>query len=169
MTTTISHGSPGSGAAVPPLRREVLVDAPRDVAFAVFTERIGGWWPLGDHSVHGENSTVSFAGSGVGARIVESKSDVDGPADESADPSVWGTVTRWEPGELVAFTWHPGMSPDAASRVTVTFIEAAGKTLVTLEHTGWESFGDRAVQARENYQQGWAVVLGAYAAQLAAG
>jgi hypothetical protein len=36
---------------------------------------------------------------------------------------------------------------------------------VRLEHTGWESFGDRAAQARESYQQGWPVVLGAYAAQ----
>ena len=27
MTSTISHGSPGSGPAVPPLRREVIVDA----------------------------------------------------------------------------------------------------------------------------------------------
>jgi uncharacterized protein YndB with AHSA1/START domain len=160
MTTTISHGSPGSGPAVPPLRREVLVDADRDLAFTVFTDRIGTWWPLGDHSVHGVGASVAFVDPGPGARIVESK--------EGAEDSVWGTVTRWDPGRLVAFTWHPGLSPDAASQVTVTFEESDEKTLVTLEHTGWESFGDRAAQARENYEQGWAVVLGAYAARLAA-
>jgi uncharacterized protein YndB with AHSA1/START domain len=160
MTTTISHGSPGSGAAVPPLRREVLVEADRTLAFRVFTEQIGAWWPLGEHSVHGSGATVAFVRPGVGGRIVESK--------DGADDSVWGTVTRWQPDELIAFTWHPGMSPDAASRVTVTFEETEGKTLVTLEHTGWESFGDRAAEARENYQQGWAVALGAYAARLAA-
>ena len=160
MTTTTSHGSPGSGAAVPPLRREVLVDAGRDVAFAVFTDRIGAWWPLGSHSVYGDGGSVSFVDPGVGARIVESK--------EGADDSVWGTVTRWEPPELVAFTWHPGLAPTAASRVVVTFVETDGKTLVTLEHTGWESFGERAAEARENYRQGWAVVLGEYDAQFAA-
>jgi len=164
MTTTISHGSPGSGAAVPPLRREVLVDAGRDLAFAVFTDRIGAWWPLGDFSVHGADASVAFVDPGVGARIVESK---DGDTD-GADDSVWGTVTRWDPPELVAFTWHPGMSAEAASQVTVTFEETDGKTLVTLEHTGWESFGERATEARENYQRGWAVVLGGYAAQFAA-
>jgi uncharacterized protein YndB with AHSA1/START domain len=161
MTTTISHGSPGSGAAVPPLRREVLVGADRDLAFTVFTDQIGAWWPLGVHSVHGADATVAFVDPGVGARIVESQ--------DGADDSVWGTVTRWSPPELVAFTWHPGMSPDAASQVTVTFEETDGKTLVTLEHTGWESFGDRAAEARENYEGGWTVVLGGYAAQFTAG
>jgi uncharacterized protein YndB with AHSA1/START domain len=160
MTTTISHGSPGSGAAVPPLRREVLVEAGRDVAFAVFTEQIGVWWPVGDHSVHGTGATVAFVEPGLGARIVESKA--------GADDSVWGTVTRWQPPELVAFTWHPGLTPDTASKVTVTFEETGGKTLVTLEHTGWESFGERAAEARANYASGWTVVLGAYAAQFAA-
>ena len=154
MTTTISHGSPGSGAAVPPLRREVLVDADRDLAFSVFTDRIGSWWPLGGHSVHGEGGSVRFVDPGVGARIVESK--------EGAEDSVWGTVTRWEPGSLIAFTWHPGQGDAAASRVTVTFEDTDGKTLVTLEHAGWEIFGDQAAQARQEYDHGWAVVLGRF-------
>jgi uncharacterized protein YndB with AHSA1/START domain len=154
MTTTISHGSPGSGAAVPPLRREVLVDADRELAFTVFTDRIGAWWPLGDHSVHGAGGSVTFVDPGVGARIVESK--------PGADDAVWGTVTRWEPPGLVAFTWHPGTGDAAASRVTVTFEETDGKTLVTLEHAGWEVFGDLAAQAREEYDHGWPVVLGCF-------
>ena len=105
MTTTISHGSPGSGAAVPPLRREVLVDADRDLAFTVFTDRIGAWWPLGGHSVHGEGGSVTFVDPGVGARIVESK--------EGAEDSVWGTVTRWEPG---AWSPSPGTPATATPR-----------------------------------------------------
>jgi uncharacterized protein YndB with AHSA1/START domain len=151
MTTTTSHGSPGSGAAVPPLRREVLVDAGPDLAFSVFTERVGSWWPVEEHSVHGEGATVVFTDQGVGARIVESK--------QGAQDAVWGTVTRWEPPGLLAFTWHPGGSDAAASRVQVTFEETDGKTLVTLEHAGWEVFGDQAAQARESYDHGWPVVL----------
>lgn len=161
MTSTISHGSPGSGPAIPPLRREVLVDADRDLAFTVFTDRIGAWWPLRNHSVYGDAASVAFVETGVGARIVES---LDGAAD-----SVWGTVTRWEPGAVIAFTWHPGDDPSRASLVTVTFEETDGKTLVTLVHTGWESFGERAAAARESYSQGWTVVLGGYAASFAAG
>jgi len=161
MTSTISHSSPGSGAAVPPLRREVLVDAGPDLAFRVFTDRIAAWWPLGEHSVHGAEATVAFVDPGVGSRIVESKT--------GADDAVWGTVTLWEPGELIAFSWHPGKSADEASRVTVTFEETDGKTLVTLEHGGWEVFGEHAAQAREEYDHGWPVVLGRYVEQVAAG
>jgi uncharacterized protein YndB with AHSA1/START domain len=155
MTTTISHGSPGSGAAVPPVRREVLVAAPRDVAFDVFTSQIASWWPFRDHSVYGEGATVAFVDPGPGARIVESK---DGEPD-----SVWGTVTRWEPHDLVAFTWHPGHSPEAPTHVVVTFEEVGNGTLVTLEHTGWENLGERAAMARSSYETGWAFVLGEYA------
>jgi uncharacterized protein YndB with AHSA1/START domain len=154
MTSTTSHGSPGSGAAVPPLRREVIVDAGRDLAFAVFTERIGAWWPLGRHSVYGDRAAVTFDGARVGARIVESAAGVD--------DAVWGTVTAWRPGELVAFTWHPGMTPETASKVAVTFEDVDGKTLVTLEHTGWEIFGDRAAEERASYAGGWTTVLDRY-------
>jgi uncharacterized protein YndB with AHSA1/START domain len=160
MTSTTSHGSPGSGAAVPPLRREVIVDAGRDLAFAVFTERIGAWWPLASHSVYGDRATVAFDGAGVGARIVESMA--------GAEDAVWGTVSAWQPGELVAFTWHPGGSSEAASKVAVTFEEHDGKTLVTLEHTGWESFGEQAAEARDNYAGGWTTVLGHYVAGVGA-
>src|SRR3954451_22935240 len=113
--TTPSHGISSPGAAVPPLRREVVVDAGCDLAFAVFTDQIGTWWPLGDFSVHGAGATVAFADPGVGGRIVESR---DGARD-----ALWGTVTRWEPGHAIAFTWPPGRGQETASRVTVTFEE----------------------------------------------
>jgi hypothetical protein len=38
-------------SAVPPLRREILVDADPATAFEVFTARIGQWWPLAELSV----------------------------------------------------------------------------------------------------------------------
>ena len=144
--------------ALPPLRREILVDAAPAVAFAVFTEQIGRWWPLGDHSVYGEEATVAFDRPDVGGRIVESKA--------GADDAVWGTVTSWESGRSICFTWHPGHSDERASQVTVTFADDGadgGKTLVTLEHAGWEVFGEQAAQARDDYDRGWPVVLGAYA------
>jgi len=144
--------------ALPPLRREILVDAEPGLAFAVFTERIGQWWPLGSHSVYGADATVGFDRPGVGGRIVESKT--------GADDAVWGTVTSWEPGRSIGFTWHPGNSEENASQVTVTFADEGadtGKTLVTLEHAGWEVFGEEAAQARADYDHGWPLVLGHYA------
>jgi uncharacterized protein YndB with AHSA1/START domain len=145
---------------LPALRREVIVDADQTTAFAVFTERIGVWWPVGEHSVHGEGATVTFVEPGVGSRLVETK--------DGADDAVWGTVTRWQPDDVVSFTWHPGHGPEAASQVTVTFTPEGARTRVTLEHSGWEAFGDQAAQARENYDHGWPLVLDAYVGCVAA-
>ena len=47
-------------STVPPIRREVLVDADPAVAFEVFTAGIGRWWPMEEHSVHGKGGAVAF-------------------------------------------------------------------------------------------------------------
>jgi len=136
-------------STVPPIRREILVDADPDAAFEVFTDGIGQWWPLEEKSVHGKGATVAFDGG----QIVERS-----PAGEA---TVWGTVTRWEPPTAVAFTWHPGRAAERASHVVVTFAAEGAQTLVRLEHTGWEAFADPAA-ARAEYEHGWPLVLDRY-------
>jgi uncharacterized protein YciI len=140
---------------VPPIRREVLVDADPDTAFEVFTTRIANWWPVAEHSVYGAGSTVAFDGG----QIVERAAD--------GATSLWGTVTRWEPPAALAFSWHPGKAADRASQVQVTFAAADGQTLVTLEHTGWEALDDPAA-ARAEYDHGWPHVLDRYREHVAA-
>jgi uncharacterized protein YciI len=134
---------------VPPLRREIVVDTDPGTAFAVFTERIGRWWPVADHSVYGAGSAVAF----TGGQIVERAPD--------GTTAVWGTVTRWEPGEAVGFTWHPGRPADQPTHVEVRFTPAGAQTRVVLEHSGWEVYGDPAA-ARAEYEQGWPEVLEGY-------
>ena len=46
-------------STVPPIRREILVDADPAVAFEVFTTGIGQWWPVEEHSVHGKGGAVA--------------------------------------------------------------------------------------------------------------
>ena len=146
MSTEPPAAPPGH---LPPIRREILVDADPATAFAVFTERISQWWPLEDLSVYGPGGTVGFADG----QIVEQSA--------VGDAAVWGTVYLWEPAAALAFSWHPGGPPDQATHVEVSFTPADAQTLVTLTHTGWERFADPA-QARAEYEQGWPVVLGTY-------
>jgi uncharacterized protein YndB with AHSA1/START domain len=134
---------------VSPLRREIAVAASPDLAFRVFVERIGQWWPLADHSVHGAGGSVSFEGDD----IVEISAD--------GERCVWGTVTARRPGEELAFTWHPGRDPEQATRVTVTFRPNGESTLVTLVHDGWEVHPEPAGM-RANYGEGWPIVLGCF-------
>jgi uncharacterized protein YndB with AHSA1/START domain/uncharacterized protein YciI len=137
-------------AEPPPIRRELVVGlAPQD-AFDLFTGEIGAWWPLGELSVFGAEGTVAF----VDGRIVETCGDRS---------SEWGSVTSWEPGARVSFTWHPGRPSAEASSVSVTFsATGSGGTLVVLEHSGWEVFADPAA-ARQEYSNGWPMVLDRYA------
>ena len=47
-------------STVPPIRREILVDAEPAVAFEVFTAGIGQWWPVEEHSVYGKGAAVAL-------------------------------------------------------------------------------------------------------------
>jgi len=136
-------------STLPPIRREVLVDAGPETAFDVFTAGIGRWWPVAGHSVHGAGGTVAF----TGGQLMEQSA--------SGQQAVWGTVIRWEPPAAVAFTWHPGRTPERPSHVEVTFTAAGPQTLVTLTHSGWEVYADPAAM-RAEYDHGWPIVLGHY-------
>ena len=50
--------------------------------------------------------------------------------------SVWGTVTNWEPGRRVAFTWHPGNDVEQATHVEVSFTGTDQGTRVELAQRG---------------------------------
>jgi uncharacterized protein YciI len=134
---------------IPPIRREIIVDADQDTAFEAFTVGIGRWWPVAEHSVHGAGSTVEFADG----QIVERAA--------GGETAIWGSVTTWDPPGALAFTWHPGRSPDRASQVRVTFTGLGEQTRVQLEHSGWEIFDDPAA-ARAEYDAGWPHVLDCY-------
>ena len=141
---------------LPPIHREILVDAPPDAAFALFTSKIGDWWPLAELSVFGAGATVGFED---GALVERS------PDGQSAE---WGQVTSWRPPGEFSMTWHPGRDTLAASQITVTFRAAGDQTLVVLEHAGWDVFADPAA-ARAEYEHGWPEVLRLYQAFTAPG
>jgi hypothetical protein len=90
----------------------------------------------------------------VGGEIVESI--------RGGRESHWGTITAWEPPTRVAFTWHPGRTPESATRVEVRFVPDGTGTRVELVHSGWEAMGDLAKTARNGYPIGWAYVLRLY-------
>ena len=139
------------------VRSSVTVKLPRDEAFRLFTERIGSWWPLATHSVFGAEALDVSLEPRVGGRLYESTAE-----GRTAD---WGIVTVWQPDDRVAVTWHPGSGEELSTLVEVTFTDAAdGGTRVDLLHTGWEVHGAEAPQQIDDYQAGWPMVLGRFAA-----
>ena len=137
------------------VRKDVTVRCSVEEAFRVFSEGVSTWWPLETHSV-GERSAKACVLEGrVGGRFFEQQED--------GTEEVWGTVTAWEPPQRLAFTWHPGRSESTAQEVEVRFTPVDAGTRVELEHRGWERLGERAEEARNEYDSGWDFVIGRYA------
>jgi uncharacterized protein YndB with AHSA1/START domain len=136
---------------VAPVLRATHVRRPAEQAFALFTDRIGAWWPLPTHGLFGDRSAeVGFEDG----RLVERS--VDG------ETTVWGEVLVWDPPKRLRLAWHPGGSGDGpASTVEVTFIPDDEGTRVELVHDGWQAFGEQASARRRSYAgpSAWGYVL----------
>jgi|SRR5687767_3018600 uncharacterized protein YndB with AHSA1/START domain len=139
---------------IAPVRKSVVVDAPVEHAFRVFTERLGEWWPVKTHSVHKEQAETAGLEPRLGGALYELW---PGGREE------WGTITVWEPPHRFVLTWHPSHGLEEATEVDVRFSAKRGSTLVELEHRGWEARGERAASVREAYNTGWVPVLASYA------
>ncbi len=138
----------------PPVVRTIEVAAPPARAFEIFTAHMGDWWPLRTHSVHGADAVTVRVDGRVGGDVVERS--------RTGETCTWGTVLTWEPGVEVAFRWHPGGTPQRATRVRIRFEPSAVGTRVVLVHDGWQARPD-ADAARDRYESGWEPVLAALA------
>ena len=146
-----------------PVRSSIVVDAPIDRAFAVFTEGIASWWPPDHHILGAELASMEFEPR-VGGSIVDR--GVDG------SECRWARVLAFDPPDRVVFSWE--ISPqwqiesdaDHASEVEVRFVsESPQRTRVELEHRnidrhgpGWES-----VESGVDGDEGWPLYLARYA------
>jgi uncharacterized protein YndB with AHSA1/START domain len=149
-----------TGAVV---RRHIVVEAPCEKAFAVFTERLGDFKPP-EHNLLQAPLVETVFEPRVGGHIY----------DRATDGTVcrWARVLAYEPPRRVVFSWDIGptwqleMDPGNASEVEVRFIkETADRTRVELEHRnidrhgpGWEAVADGV-----GHDQGWPLYLNRYA------
>jgi Activator of Hsp90 ATPase homolog 1-like protein len=136
--------------ATAPLRISFDVDCPPEHAFAVWTSKIGKWWPR-DHTVSGDPEDVVLQ-SGAGGRIYERTA-----TGERID---WGEVTVWEPPRRLSYLWHIGRERGTATAVEINFVgEGATRTRIEIEHSGWEVLGEEADAWRDKNRGGWDALL----------
>jgi uncharacterized protein YndB with AHSA1/START domain len=133
------------------LRKQITVNRKPEDAFRVFTAEIATWWPMSTHSRSGERTrTVAIEGH-VGGRVYET--------DDAGNDHLWGTVTAWDPPNVVAFTWQLGRE-ESHENVEVRFEPDGDGTRVTLLHDGWEKRIDEASDRFRSYDTGWDYVFG---------
>jgi Activator of Hsp90 ATPase homolog 1-like protein len=141
-----------------PLQISFEVACSAEHAFAVWTSRIGTWWPR-DHTVTGDAGLMVVLEGRLGGRIFERTRD--------GVEHDWGAVTRWEPPAVLGYSWHLGRDPVDATDVVVRFTAAgAALTRIEIEHGGWERLGDTAVTWRDRNRIGWQTLLPHFAAAI---
>ena len=148
------------------VREEIVVAAPAERAFKVFTEDIGSWWPPDHHVLQGELAEMVLE-LRPGGRVYDRGTD--------GSECQWGTVLRYEPPERFAFSWNIspawGIEDDPAkvSEVEVRFIpEGPERTRVELEHSKLERHGEGWEKMRDAVGSpgGWLRGLEAFAERL---
>jgi len=150
------------------VQSDVVVEAPIERAFAVFTEGIGSWFP----------SEYNLLGVDIAERVFEPR--VGGQVyDRGVDGSEcrWARVLAYEPPRRVVISWDISpqwqieTDPEKTSEVEVQFTaEGPGRTRVELEHRNLERHGDGWEITRESVggEGGWSGCLRRFAEQLAA-
>jgi uncharacterized protein YndB with AHSA1/START domain len=116
------------------VRKTVVVNAPRERAFQVFTTGFDSWWPRGHH-IAKVDMLAAVLEPKQGGRWFEK--GVDGSECD------WGRVLVWDPPARVMLSWHLNgrweHEPSTHSEVDVRFIaEGPSRTRVELEHRGIE-------------------------------
>jgi uncharacterized protein YndB with AHSA1/START domain len=145
---------------------ELVVEAPIERAFAVFTERFGDIKPP-EHNLLSAPISETVLEPWVGGHIVDRATD--------GSECRWARILAYDPPHRLVFSWDISPrwelegDPDLTSEVEVRFVaDTSTRTLVELEHrnldrhgTGWE-----AVSEGIEGDQGWPLYLARYAALL---
>lgn len=144
-----------------PVRKSVLVSAPAERAFAIFTAHMGDWW-LKTHSLTTSGQKTVVVEPRAGGRWYEI-----GMAGEEKE---WGRVLACEPPNRILLAWQLNaewtFDPGFRAEVEVTFEPATdGGTSVRLEHRNLSNYGEKAEEARASLDSegGWAGLLAAFA------
>ena len=160
MTTRGHMTTRAQGTSV---RHEIVVDAPIERAFSVFTRDFGSFKPR-EHNMLSVDIAETVFEQHEGGHIFDR--GVDG------SECRWGRVLTYDPPDRVVFSWD--ISPmwqieadlDKTSEVEVRFTaETPERTRVELEHRNLERHGDgwEGVRQGVDSEGGWPLYLQRYA------
>jgi uncharacterized protein YndB with AHSA1/START domain len=154
--TTSGGGDPNS------VRKVMTVKAPQEVAWRVFTEQMGTWWPLAVYRIGKANAVDAVIEPRVGGRWYECGDD--------GSTCEWGTVLSWEPPSHLVLSWDISADwqpdPDLKTEIEVRFIaEGKNVTWVELEHRRLDRYGARRDEMRRIFdtEGDWGRLLGMFA------
>jgi len=147
---------PGDETAI---RKTLVVDAPAERAFRVFSQNMGSWWPK-QHHIGKSPLKECVVEPRPGGRWYE--------VGEDGSQCEWGKVLTWDPPRRLVLAWQldENFTYDASliTEVEVSFtVLEPTRTRVDFEHRNLERFGAAAARLRTLMGDGWAGILDAFA------
>jgi uncharacterized protein YndB with AHSA1/START domain len=148
----------GVGADPNSVRKTARVQAPIEIAWRVFTEQLGTWWPLEHYKIGKAKAVDAVIEPRVGGRWYE--------RGEDGSTCDWGTVLAWEPPARLVLSWDITADwqydPKLKTEIELRFV-AEGKSItrVELEHRRLDRFGARRDEMRRIFdtEGDWGRVL----------
>jgi uncharacterized protein YndB with AHSA1/START domain len=144
------------------VHQSIVVEAPRERAFAVFTEGMTSWWPMEAYSIGAGPMAAAVLEPREGGRWYERSED--------GSETEWGRVLAWEPPDRVVLVWQLSAEwkydPSLHTEIEVRFTaEDDARTRVELEHRKLENYAERAEQMRTvlGSDDGWNGLLRRFA------
>jgi uncharacterized protein YndB with AHSA1/START domain len=143
------------------VRKKLIVNAPLQHVFRIFTEGQNSWWPRGHH-IGSHPEFTAILEPKVGGRWYERGGD--------GSECNWGCVLAWEPPHRLVLTWDINSDwkydSGLGTEVEINFIEEdKARTRVELEHRKLERYGDKAEMMRALFESdgAWVTMLAAMA------
>ena len=148
-----------------PVRKEIVVEAPPERAFRVFTSGFDKWWPR-EHHLQEASMAKAVMETHAGGRWYEVGTD--------GSQCDWGKVLIWDPPKRIVLSWQINSQwqydPQLHTEVEVRFVPAGElRTRVEFEHRLIERMGEKAAATRAELDSpgGWLMHLTLFAAEAA--
>jgi uncharacterized protein YndB with AHSA1/START domain len=147
--------------------KSIVVDAPIERAFTVYTQEMQTWWPEDHHILDAPLARMVFEPQ-VGGRVYDVGSD--------GSECQWARVLAYEPPTRVVFSWDINLQwqietdHERTSEIEVRFTaEGDNRTRVDLEHRRLDRHGEgwEAMAAAVGSPEGWGRGLERFAAAAA--
>jgi uncharacterized protein YndB with AHSA1/START domain len=150
--------STAAGADPNSVRKTARVQAPIEIAWRVFTEQLGTWWPLENYKIGKARAVDAVIEPRMGGRWFE--------RGEDGSTCDWGTVLAWEPPARLVLSWDITADwqydPKLKTEIELRFVaEGKSVTRVELEHRRLDRFGARRDEMRRIFdtEGDWGRVL----------
>jgi uncharacterized protein YndB with AHSA1/START domain len=148
---------------VEPIRRTISVRSGPERAFKLFTNDMGTWWPVESYS----RAVSEYQNEDVEVTRLEFQARMGGSIlEHMSDGRIlpWGQVMAWHPPHRLVLAWRPHSAPEPPTEIEVTFVAREDRTLVEVEHRGWQRLSEGFRKSLyEIYVRGWPTTLECFA------